>query len=67
MSQPARERDVETLVAALPEEPNYWDRTWQVELVAPDGITCSCCGEQMAAEDDHGRFICFNCGHRRAF
>lgn len=37
----------------------YWDRTDQVQAA---GRVPRCCGEPMAACDDHGRFLCFGCG-----
>lgn len=40
---------------------SYWDRT---HLIQQSGQVPQHCGEAMVAEDDHGRFVCFVCGHR---
>ena len=47
-------------IGVLPNS-SYWDRTDRIKTL---GQTPQCCGRPMSAEDDHGRFICFDCGHR---
>ena len=52
---------VNPAITAIASGSGYWDRTDQIQQ---SGRTPQCCGEPMAAEDDHGRFLCFSCGHR---
>jgi len=40
---------------------SYWNITDRVKEM---GQTPHCCGQEMFAEDDHGRFQCFHCGRR---
>ena len=48
--------------------PDYWDRTDNIlRRNGGQSPTCPACGAQMAAADDHGRFLCFSCGHHAAF
>ena len=52
---------VNPAVTAIMSGDGYWDRT---DRVQQSGRTPQHCGEPMTAEDDHGRFLCFKCGHR---
>lgn len=40
---------------------SYWDITDRY-LAEHGGQGPECCGQPMAAQDDHGRFHCFSCG-----
>lgn len=54
-----KEKSITTrIIGALPNS-SYWDRTDRIKAL---GQTPQCCGKPMSAEDDHGRFICFDCG-----
>jgi len=55
-----RESTAIKTIDALPDS-SYWDRTDRIKVM---GQTPQCCGRPMSAEDDHGRFVCFSCGHR---
>jgi hypothetical protein len=52
--------------AAMNVPSTYWDRTDRIQE-SLGGRGPMCCGEPMAAADDHGRFTCFKCFRTRGF
>jgi hypothetical protein len=66
MQNPAGEITIDSakvsMLSPIPED-SYWDRTSRIQQ---NGQNPECCGEPMAPEDEHGRFVCFSCGRRVA-